>query len=150
MPRFSHIKVPGCSLCAVSLKFVAIGFAVLLLAGCSGAPSENSGPATPPADGGQYGSVVDLRDAFVAAGGSCDDWDQTNQVANAAESGSCSSTTVLSTYTSESSRDEVVAAVKEIGKVVGGSSQLVGVNWIVNSPDASDVRDKLGGTLVTG
>ncbi len=113
---------------------------ILLLAGCAA--------ATPAADGGSYGSVEDLRDAYVAAGGDCDGWSQDNQVTLAAESGVCDSNTVLSTYTSQDAKEEIVATVKAVGDVIGGYSLLVGVNWIINSPDAKDAREVLGGTLV--
>lgn len=124
--------------------FVAIAGA-LVAAGLSGCISPET---VDPAEGLTYGSVDDLREAYEAAGGDCSSWEQANQVTAAAESGMCDSNTVLSIYTSTSDRDGVVAGIRSFGDVLS-ISLLVGANWIINSPDASDVRDSLGGTLVT-
>jgi hypothetical protein len=129
------------------IRFLAPA-AVLLLAltGCSSAaqpsptPTEPAGPAT-------YSSVVELKDAYVAAGGDCDEWAQTNRVTVAAQSGDCDGNTVLSTYASESDRETAVANLKMLNP--DNYSLLSGPNWIINSPDVADVSDALGGVLVT-
>lgn len=126
-----------------SIIFAAI--TVFILTGCA---AQASGTSSPPPDGGTFGSVEELKEAFVEAGGSCADWDQTNQIGIAAESGTCGDSVVLSTYTSTQAKDTAIATIKELGAIIGGSNQLVGLNWIVNSPEAADVRARLGGTLV--
>ncbi|MFC0678320.1 hypothetical protein ACFFGH_10760 [Lysobacter korlensis] len=123
--------------------------AVALLAGCSSPSAAPVAQATPtqeaPAGPVEYGSVEELRDAYVDAGGSCDAWVQENRVTLAAESGDCNDSTVLMTFISESNRDELVATQKEMGFEV---SLLVGPNWIVNADDIETVQETLGGTLV--
>lgn len=66
----------------------------------------------------------------------------------AAESGVCDGDTVLSTYTSQDAKDEIVAGLKSAAEEIGGFGVLVGENWIINSPDAKDVQSALGGALV--
>ncbi len=94
-----------------------------------------------------YRSVEELRDAFVQAGGDCPNWEQSNQVKLAAESGTCSSTNVLSIYTSSASKDEVIATLKSLG--MEGLSLLAGDNWIINDPEVKNLDTAIGGVLVT-
>jgi hypothetical protein len=54
---------------------------------------------------------------------------------------------VLSTYLSESSRDTVIANLKELS--VDGVHLLVGANWIINTPTPDLYVDVLGGNVVT-
>lgn len=124
---------------------VAVIGACLLLAGCSSAPAPSettavSYPAT-------YRSVEDLRDAFVSAGGDCPAWEQTNQIPLAAESGTCSSSNVLSIYSSTADRDELVRGYKSIA--TNDSVILVGENWVINDKSVRDLDPALGGTIVT-
>ena len=129
---------------------LAAGIVILLLSGCSSAaPSERDAKSTPtpsqePAD--TYATVTDLRDAFVAAGGACPDWRQTDRVKLAAQSGDCSDSTVLSIYSSETDRDQIVENLKSFGM---GVHLLVGENWIVNVEAPERYADALGGTVVT-
>ena len=92
--------------------------------------------------------MVALRDAYVAAGGECDDWAQTNVVKLAAESGTCGDDMVLSTFANESDRDSTVSTLKELMELIGGVKLLVGPNWIINSDEAPRLQPKLGGTIV--
>jgi hypothetical protein len=126
-------------------RFALPLLAVFLLAGC--AATEPMSAQEKPEQVATYATVVDLRDAFVEAGGDCPEWEPTNRVALAAESGECSGNTVLSTYASESSRDQVVSDLKSIA--LDGVNLLVGENWIINTPTPSDYVDTLGGTVVT-
>jgi len=120
-----------------------LSVAGLMVLGLSACAAE----ATPPEPKATYDSVVDLRDAFVDAGGECDDWVQGNRITNAAQSGDCSSSTVLSIYLSEATRDETVTNLKSIS--IAGVHLLVGENWIINVEDPESYRDALGGTVVT-
>lgn len=121
---------------------------LLLLAGCS-SPVSPVSTATQPSGPQEYGSVEDLRDAFIAAGGGCSFWEQNNYMSMAAGSAFCGEETVLSIYTSEENRDSAVATLVSDADLFGGVTLLVGPNWVVSSPDSSAVRAELGGTLVT-
>lgn len=127
---------------------VPVALFVLLLAGC--APITSADPTPTPTSSQEpadtYSTVNDLRDAFVAAGGACPDWRQTNRVTLAAQSGDCSDSTVLSIYSSEADRDQVVENLKSFGM---GVHLLVGENWIVNVEGPEEYADELGGTVVT-
>lgn len=126
----------------------------LFLGGCSAAPvaAPTTAAPTPPANGGTYGSVQELKDAFVAAGGICESWDQSNHVTKAAESGSCSDQNVMSTFLSKEEITSLIASNKALNKELNLKSDtvwLTGENWIINDPTAAQLRGKLGGVLVT-
>lgn len=139
------------------MKIKLLGLAavsVVLLSGCAGAPESASSPTatTPPADGGTYSTVADLKDAYVAAGGDCPSFSQGNEVKLAAESGECGTNTVLSTYVSNSDVSQVIQNAKTFWEkldLTDDSTWLVGQNWIINSHQSADVRGKLGGKLVS-
>jgi len=120
-------------------KLIAIAAVVLLVTGCA-SQSEPEYPSS-------YRSVEELKEAFVKAGGECPDWEQTNQVKLAAESGTCSESNVLSIYSSEAVRDEALAAYKSIA--LGDSTLLVGENWIINDKRVKELDSAIGGTFVT-
>jgi hypothetical protein len=121
----------------------------LSLVGCAPLATTDAGaePEVPP-EGQVYGSVGELREAYEAAGGDCSSWSQTNQVTVAAESGTCGTDTVLSTYTNSADRDSIVEFQRAFSDFAD-TNLLVGANWIVNSPNAAQVRETLRGTLVT-
>lgn len=116
-----------------------LAVAGLALTGCDGQP-----PAT-------YDGAEALRDAYVKAGGTCDNWAQENKIGGAAQSGSCDSSVVVSTYLTKDAVQQRVADTKDswVGQL--GGSWLVGENWIINPGKGVDVealRSKLGGTVV--
>lgn len=127
----------------------------LALAGCGSSSAAESEPTpsvtTPPADGGTYATVEELKDAFVAAGGSCPAYEQSNIVTLAAESAECSSEAVLSTYLSSSDITQLIQENKDIAEQydIEFSSWLVGENWVINAPGAEELHEKLGGTVVS-
>lgn len=132
-------------------RIALIAIPLLLLAGCAAAtepPTPTKTADAPPADGGTFGSIDNLVDAFVAAGGDCAGWNQTNVITLAAESGDCDDNTVLSTYASQADKDEVIANHKALMEMIGGGTLLVGGNWILNDKNAGDYQEKLGGTIV--
>ncbi|MGK3708925.1 hypothetical protein [Arthrobacter sp. IK3] len=129
----------------------------LVLTGCGSSADTTSGQApepsetAPPANGGTYATVEELKDAFVEAGGSCPEFSQNNGVTLAAESADCSGSVVLSTFLSSSSIDQLIQNNKEMFADIDIelNSWLVGENWVINAPDAEDLREKLGGTVVS-
>ncbi len=124
------------------MRAVVLVFSIALtvsLAGCSSAR---------PSDGGNFGSVAELKAAYESAGGECSDWTQGNKVTAAAESGECDSDTVLSTYASDGDKQTAVANLKSLSDLIGGVTFLVGGNWIINDSDAANLQKKLGGTVV--
>lgn len=98
-----------------------------------------------------YSTVEELKTAYVKAGGECGDWDATHAVEGSAESGTCGTHAVLSTYVSPAATQERVEKTKSFLQTVGGDwgSWLVGENWIISSPDVREVKDELGGTVVS-
>lgn len=130
----------------------------LALTGCGGSSADTtSGPApepfetAPPANGGTYPTVEELKDAFVAAGGSCPSFNEDNAVTLAAQSADCSGSVVLSTFLSSSTIDELIQNNKEIFADIDIDLDpwLVGENWVINAPDVDELREKLGGTIVS-
>ncbi|WP_309617705.1 hypothetical protein [Salinibacterium sp.] len=133
----------------LTLTLILVSSSALLLAGCAAATPETVTPETiTPAEGLTYGSVEDLREAFESAGGECDGWVQSNQVKAAAESGACGTKAVLSTFASESDRDDSASTLKMLMADVGGVELLVGANWIINSDGVSELQETLGGTII--
>lgn len=136
---------------------------MLALTGCGGTssaaqsaptstPAATPSVSTPPADGGTYATVEALKDAFVEAGGACPEFVQSNRVTLAAESADCSKDTVLSTYVSSGDISQLIQNVKKLNeqfKSSGDNSWLVGENWVINSPSAADMQEKLGGKVVS-
>ncbi|MDP9983583.1 ABC-type glycerol-3-phosphate transport system substrate-binding protein [Pseudarthrobacter oxydans] len=126
------------------------------LTGCAGgdgfgASASDSSPApakTVPPNGEHYSSVESLKSAFEEAGGDCSNFEQTNKVTHAAESGDCGTGTVLSIYSSVSEKDAVVNGMKQFADVIG-MNVLVGENWVVNDKRVAQYQPKMGGTLVT-
>lgn len=120
------------------------------------APKQSTAP-TVPADGGTYGSVAALRDAYVKAGGTCPDFQQRDQMKLAAESAECDSSTVLSTFlSSEEVNQQIkltrgfISAVREKApNAPAGEPWLVGKNWILNVKEPEKFQDKLGGQIVS-
>lgn len=104
--------------------------------------------------GHQYSDLQDLRKAAVDAGLDCPSWNQqpvwNRQVPHSGvESGICSENSVLVLYTHGQNPE------KEIGRTITGLTDLdvgypflVGKNWMVNSPDAGDLQNAMGGKVL--
>ncbi|PNH86080.1 hypothetical protein CXZ05_02960 [Arthrobacter sp. AFG20] len=93
-----------------------------------------------------------MHDAYVAAGGDCANLNQTNNVKLAAESGTCNDQTVISTYISTADVSQLIQNNKALNEELDFHSDgvwLTGQNWVINSPDAPDMQEKLGGRLVS-
>lgn len=134
----------------------ALGAAVILVSGC--APDTPSPAATTPTvssptpspsytKDARYGSVVELRDALIAAGYKCPSWLQDDRIKLAAESGQCSDADVLSTYATQADLDEYVDGWRSLG--LEDNPIVVGPNWVLNLPEEAipQVRERLGGTV---
>lgn len=122
----------------------------LSLSGCDAAsldaPDETASPA---AAQGVFSDIDELRDAYVAAGGDCDDWEQTDRVRAAAASGDCSTNAVLMTFDSSSAAKSTADAL--LGMVAAGEERtlLMGADWLINAPDVRDVADSVGGEILS-
>lgn len=116
----------------------AAALTILLITGCSGGKPQAT-----------YETVAELKDAFVAAGGDCADWDESNKVEIAAQSGACGGSTVLSVYLSSDAVERRIETTKASIFGSTGSDWLVGENWIINTKDAASFSDKLGGRIVS-
>jgi hypothetical protein len=106
-------------------------------------PTATATPPTPVTKNVPYSSVEELKDAAVAAGYPCPNWqkDAKPGPVHAKESGSCSDDDVFSIY---SYGDNIIEQVK-ISK--GLINMLVGPNWIINIPEEwrSRVQAAIGG-----
>lgn len=126
-----------------SVHAIIAATAVVALTGCGllgGGPEKDA----------RYGSVVEFRDALVTAGLDCADWKQDDQISAAAQSGTCGSSAVLMTFTSQQDRDSIVTGQREFVAGTGIDVHLlVGPNWILNSAKAPDLQPAMGGSLVT-
>jgi hypothetical protein len=108
-----------------------------LVAGCA------SGPTT-------YSLVSDLRDAYESAGFDCPEWDQSNQVTAASESGTCDSSTVLMVFDDEASATSQAKSLASLVRSFGSTPSIAyGANWVVNTDQAEIVAKELHGSLIS-
>lgn len=141
----------------------AAAVSIVVLSGCgSSAQSDSSASeettptptptvTTPPADGGSFSSLADFQQAYIAAGGDCSGLDFANSITLAAESGNCNDQTVISTYISSADVSELIQKNKALNEALDSDSDtvwLTGQNWVLNSPDAAAMQEKMGGRLV--
>lgn len=103
----------------------------------------------PDPSGGSYNDVEALRDAFVKAGGECEEWEQTDKVLGAAQSGECGMNTVLSTYLTHDAVQDRIAETKDSIFGEMGDDWLTGENWIINGGDIDELQKKMGGQVVS-
>lgn len=138
----------------LNIKTFAAGAAALALCvsltGCGGsenfAAAAGQQEAKPPADGGSYGTIEELREAAEKAGLECPGWDLHNKATYAASSASCSDSIGLATYTSDSQLDKQLEAWKMIGEMIV-LERLVGENWTIDTSDPEALQKKMGGTV---
>lgn len=130
--------------------------ALVVLSACGGGGDTEKAadePAPTREDLGAVSSVAELRDALVEAGYNCPNWDQSNVVDLAAESGSCSDSDVLSTFASPGNLQDQLDASRGMDQMsidagLKPDPSLVGPNWIFRSAEAGAYAEKLGGTIV--
>jgi hypothetical protein len=136
----------------------ALLLALFALAGCSGggaADQPASTSATPSAreqgTGTTYASVVELKDAAIAAGYPCPAWEVYTTGDGpkfAKEAGQCSDDDVFSIYA------DVDEVSKQLDLVAAGPASdtnlLVGLNWMINIQESqrAKVQAKMGGEYV--
>ncbi|MGK3708891.1 hypothetical protein [Arthrobacter sp. IK3] len=124
---------------AAAMTVLAAGAA---LTGCSalvGAPAEITGAES-------------LRDAYVSAGGICEDWEQHNEGILSTESGRCGEEAALSFFDDMEDMKEQLSFF-DLMEV----TYLSGENWIINTSQFVDDIDageataaKMGGTYTAG
>lgn len=135
------IQVSGSSRRRV--KGIALAAAVgALLVGCSGGESV---PAVT-GDATEFSTVEELRDAYVAAGGTCEAWEEIDPGDYDAKAGRCSDSVVMAVYANP---DELAAAVDRSQNLAVQTHLLVGENWLLNVDNPQDYVDALGGTTVS-
>lgn len=127
----------------------------LSMTGCSSSKDEpTAAPVSSTTSSGpqSFSTVAALKDAAVAAGLACPSWKQDNLVAAAAESGSCSEETVLSTYATDADLQGALETMRGLNELMVENKLvptplLIGPNWIINAPSAPDLTGGLGGTI---
>jgi hypothetical protein len=135
-------QVSGSSLRRV--KGIALAASVgALWAGCSG-----GGESVPSVTGDatEFSTVEELRDAYVAAGGTCEAWEEIDPGDYDAKAGRCSDSVVMAVYANP---DELAAAVDRSKNLAVQTHLLVGENWLLNVDNPQDFVDALGGTTVS-
>ena len=112
----------------------------LSLASCS-----TSDATPPPADGGTFETIEDLKEAVESAGLRCPELVLNTPPAKyASSSGSCGEFLFLATYSSDTSLQSQL----DFGTPAGQRSVNVGKNWTVVSEDPERIQKKLGGTVL--
>lgn len=123
----------------------------------SATDSVRTSPTAPPSPSfpanQNYVTLVELRDAAVAAGYPCPKWSQDDKVANASASGSCSAGDVFSLYANGSQLQAQIKQSLRNNKELTDAGltpdpTLVGPNWMISMPAQylNQLRTKLGGT----
>jgi len=102
----------------------------------------------------EYSSVVDLRDAFVKAGGQCWEWKLNDpvkaQVPSHKEDADCDQKTVLIVFADGvSAQEEALQFASTLRSLKFRVNVLVGKNWMINSDQVTKVYAQMGGTLIT-
>ncbi|MGO3759112.1 MAG: DsbA family protein [Agrococcus casei] len=109
-----------------------LGAVMLLVAGCAG------GERT-------FDSADELAQAYVDAGGTCAELQQ--QFKDDSDTGptviTCGNDTVLTLTDGEDQTSDVAT-----GAMLRGATVLVGSGWVVQDPDAAQLREDLGGSLL--
>ena len=126
-----------------AISMVAIALA---LSAC-GAQGESEQQAVLPGDT-EYEHVEDLKDALVAEGFPCSEWELTD-LGSQVTSGDCNDddlspvTVVVTVFDSESEKEGFIRTYKGFSDSAG--FLVVGKNWVMlNVPDAEHWAEKLG------
>ena len=118
----------------------ATALVALSLAACS-----TSEVTPPPADGGTFGTIDDLKEAVESAGLVCPELVLDTPPAKfASSSGSCGEFLSLATYSS----DMYLQSQLDFARPAGQRSINVGKNWTVVSEDPALIQKHLGGTVL--
>jgi hypothetical protein len=127
-----------------ALTLATLAVAAAALTGCTGGGASAVPDAT--GDATEYASATELRDAFIAAGGTCDQWEPLDPGDYDADAGRCSDTVVIAVYSEPAELD---AAVERAQNLAVQTHLLVGENWMLNIENPQDYVDALGGTTVS-
>jgi hypothetical protein len=99
--------------------------------------------------GGAFDDISQLKQAFEKAGGSCLQWNESNKVTSALQSGDCNSETVLMLFGSSEEALERAEDLRDMSLSFGFEPNLlVGENWLINSNQVESVQPAMGGTLI--
>ena len=116
-----------------------------MIAGCSGEPEE---PAGPP----EIMGAESLREAYVYAGGTCNDWDHHDSGTLSSESGACGEKAALSFFDDP---ENMELQLYTFDKLELG--YLSGEDWVISTSEfdgdpneAETVAQKMGGTYTRG
>lgn len=147
-------------------KTLIPAIAVLLaLAGCSSTTDEEAPAFAPPTQTvepveqaaeqpkplGKVDGIDELRTAYVNAGFTCDVWDPTEAPLYAAAQGGCDGQAVLSVFDSWDGVEEQAGNLLYVSQEHDlGTTLVIGFNWIVNTNNADEVAEMLGGQVVGG
>ena len=97
-----------------------------------------------------FDDISQLKEVFEKAGGSCLEWNQSNNVSSALQSADCNSETVLMLFSSPEAAKERAEELRNSYLGFGlAPNLLLGENWLINSKQASSVHPAMGGTLIT-
>ena len=122
---------------------VATGMAVsVALAGCSG-PWGSPPESAPPADGGTFETLEDLRVALEGAGFQCPELQLANHAKYASTSGYCGEIG-MALYPNDASQDAQLAMRTPQDQ----TAVNVGRNWTVTTAAPDQVKKWLGGAIV--
>lgn len=126
---------------------VAATLSALVLVACSGQPvSTGSNPVVKRPHPAIYASVVDLRDAYLDAGGTCDEWARDYSTQDATEAGRCADGGVLMIFSDAKAASDRAVELRRLLAEAGSSAGLAaGGNWLIVSYDAPGVAAALGG-----
>jgi hypothetical protein len=152
---------------------VAVGSA-LLLAGCgvsandagtgqtspegstAATPGDASPSQTPTPDSAaapiQYASATELVEAFLAAGATCDNWKQTDDVDPAYETVRCDNgegDVLMMFATARAAQLQAQYIIDTSDAMEMDGMVLLGSNWVINSDQAALVAEAMGGTVMT-
>ena len=96
-----------------------------------------------------FDDISQLKEAFEKAGGSCLQWNQSNKVTSALQSGDCNSETVLMLFGSSEEAKERAEEIRAMYIGFGTEPNLLlGENWLINSKQVNSVHPAMGGTLI--
>ncbi len=110
----------------------------------SPSPTPTPTPAPTP-ELSHFATLDDFKNAYVAAGGRCDNWDPSNPVAAALASGTCTAgySVLMLTENAADARTLAASIPDDTGDQVS-----YGDNWVLNAVDSPQVVATLGGVLV--
>ncbi|MCR3720617.1 hypothetical protein LY15_002604 [Prauserella flava] len=112
--------------------------------------------ATVSACGGPVEDIDALRDAYVEAGGGCDDFelsDDTNRPSRWTATATCDGSTLLFLYSDAESRDADIASFKSVAEdresKLSNTHGITGEYWIITPSEDYDIAKTMDGKIVS-